>query len=145
MWNGYRKPVWFIRLAREIATRTAPNDVIIVFGMNWNPELPYYAKRRALMWPDWGDRSPNGRDVAGSIRNLAGYAIGAVVSCSRAMPEATLARFRDLAGISAVDRWALSAPTYEDHGHGECVAYFRGSKRSGFLPSESSTTPRNRD
>jgi hypothetical protein len=134
LWDGYRKPVWFIRLAREIAARTTPRDV--VFGMDWNPELPFYARRRALMWPGWGDRSPEGSDVAGSIRSLAGYPIGAVVSCSRTMPEATLARFRDLAGLSAEDRWAMSAPTYEDHGHGECVAYFRGPRRSGFQPIE---------
>ena len=123
--NAYRRPAWFVRLAREISARTEPNDVIVVFGMNWNPELPYYARRRALMWPAWGDRSPASKDVARSIANLAGYRIGAVVSCSRTMGDATLAQFRALGGIGAEAPWRMSAPTSEDHGEGQCTVYFR--------------------
>ena len=125
--DAYRRPAWFVRLAREIASRTRPDDVIVVFGMSWDPQLPYYAKRRALMWPGWADASPGAPDVSRAVASLAGHSIGAVVSCSRQMPDDTLALFRQLGGISAENPWSMSAPTPLDKGQGQCTVFFRGS------------------
>jgi hypothetical protein len=123
--NAYRKPAWYVRLARELADRTRRDDVIVAFGMNWNPEVPYYARRRALLWPGWADSSPEGKDIANAVAKLAGHRIGAVVSCSRSLPDATLAKFRALGGISAADPWTISALTVEDGNEGQCTVYFR--------------------
>lgn len=123
--NAYRKPAWFVRIARELSARTKPDEVIVVFGMNWDPEVPYYARRRALMWPGWGDPSPEGKDVAKAVRNLAGYKIGAVVSCSRELPDATLGKFRALGGRWSEEPWRISAITIDDGNAGECAVFFR--------------------
>jgi hypothetical protein len=109
----------------RLLNRTRPDDVIVAFGMNWNPEVPYYARRRALMWPGWADLSPEGKDIANAVAKLAGYRIGAVVSCSRSLPDAVLERFRALGGISAADPWTMSARTTDDGNYGQCTVYFR--------------------
>ena len=114
-----------VRIARELSARTKPDEVIVVFGMNWDPEVPYYARRRALMWPGWGDPSPEGKDVAKAVRNLAGYKIGAVVSCSRELPDATLGKFRALGGRWSEEPWRISAITIDDGNAGECAVFFR--------------------
>jgi hypothetical protein len=112
--DAYGKPDWFVRMAAAITEATQPDDVIVGFGMNWNPEVPYYAKRRALMWPSWGDASPDGSDVVKALANLEGYTVGALFNCSQGTPEATIARFRD--------RWGLvESPTYR----GRCEVYVR--------------------
>jgi hypothetical protein len=53
------------------------------------------------MWPAWGDVDPAGKDIANAIANLQGYRVGAVVSCTNDLPDATLARFRALLGSEA--------------------------------------------
>jgi hypothetical protein len=39
-------------LARAIALATRPDDILVGFGLDWNPVLPYYSGRRAVMVPD---------------------------------------------------------------------------------------------
>ena len=111
----YTKSNWILRMARALNEATRPEDVIVGFGMDWNPEVPYYAKRRALMWPAWGDARPDSTDVVRALANLDGYAVGALFNCpNRGAPEATLARFRD--------RWGLvKSPTFL----ARCVVYIR--------------------
>jgi hypothetical protein len=112
--NAYAKPDWSIRLARAVTEATRPEDVIVGFGMDWNPEVPYYAGRRALMWPGWSDASPDSADVARALASLDGHQVGAVFNCRRAVPDATIARFRD--------RWGLvPSPTYR----ARCTLYVR--------------------
>jgi hypothetical protein len=118
--DAYRKPDWIVRMARALAEATQPEDVIVGFGMAWNPEVPYYAKRRALMWPGWGDPRPDSRDVVRTIANLDGYTVGALFNCTQSTPEATLARFRE--------RWGLvESPTYR----GRCAVYVRAPTQPG--------------
>ncbi|MDB6170200.1 MAG: hypothetical protein JWM88_3064 [Verrucomicrobia bacterium] len=64
-------------LARAISTVTAPDDVILIYGFEWNPVLPYYAERRAVMVPSLyaGDR----RAVDEVLRRLPAGRIGALV------------------------------------------------------------------
>jgi hypothetical protein len=54
-------------LARAIALATRPEDVLVGFGLNWNPVLPYYSGRRAIMVPDRfvRDESAINRALAG--------------------------------------------------------------------------------
>jgi hypothetical protein len=39
-------------IARAIRVVTAPDDVLLGFGMNWSSILPYFSERRAVMVPD---------------------------------------------------------------------------------------------
>jgi hypothetical protein len=39
-------------VARAIKQVTDPDDILVGFGMNWSPVLPYYSERRAIMVPD---------------------------------------------------------------------------------------------
>jgi hypothetical protein len=39
-------------LAKAIALATQPDDILVGFGLDWNPVLPYYSGRRAVMVPD---------------------------------------------------------------------------------------------
>lgn len=38
-------------LSRALKAVTQPDDVLVIFGQDWNPVLPYTAERRALMLP----------------------------------------------------------------------------------------------
>ena len=40
-------------LCAHLVEITNPNDVIVVMGCDWSSEIPYYSRRRALMFPDW--------------------------------------------------------------------------------------------
>jgi hypothetical protein len=112
--DAYANPDWVIRLARAVTEATHPEDVVVAFGLDWNPELPYYAGRRALMWPGWSDARPDSADVARAHANLNGHPVGAVVNCPRGAPDATVARFRE--------RFALvPSPTLEHR----CKLYVR--------------------
>ena len=107
--NAYRR-AWFTRLASALAERTRPTDVIVGFGLDWNPEVPYYAKRRALMWPGWGDSRADGNDVARSLAQLEGWRVGALFNCSDDTPQDTLVLFRRRLGLQ--DSPDLELPTW---------------------------------
>jgi hypothetical protein len=40
-------------LAEAVRQRTPPDSAILVYGMDWSSELPYYAQRRAMAVPPW--------------------------------------------------------------------------------------------
>src|SRR5438477_4107873 len=40
-------------VARMISGGCDPDAVVVYIGMDWDPTLPYYTQRRALMIPDW--------------------------------------------------------------------------------------------
>lgn len=121
--DAYRKPNWIVRLANAIDESTGPEDVIVGFGLGWDPEVPYYAKRRAVMWPGWGDPRPDSPDVVRTLANLEGYRVGAFFNCSVGLPPATLALFRE--------RWGLDeAPAYR----GRCQVYVRPSPQPATTP-----------
>jgi hypothetical protein len=107
--DAYRR-AWFTRLASALAERTRPSDVIVGFGLDWNPEVPYYAKRRALMWPGWGDWRSGSKDVARALANLENQRVGALFNCSNDTPEETLALFRRR--LKVEDSPELELPTW---------------------------------
>jgi hypothetical protein len=111
--DAYANPDWVVRLARAVTEATRPEDVVVAFGLDWNPEMPYYAGRRALMWPGWCDAQPDSADVARAHANLDAHQVGAVVNCPRGAPEATVARFRE--------RWGLVPAAFEHR----CKLYVR--------------------
>jgi hypothetical protein len=92
--DAYRKGAWFVRLGAALAAATRPDDVIVGFGLDWNPEVPYYARRRALMWPGWADPAPGGKDVSTALVQLKASHVGALFNCSVETPDSTLERLR---------------------------------------------------
>src|SRR6185503_6265996 len=56
---------------------TKPDDVIAIFGQDWNSMIPYYAGRRAIMFRDEENRdTPRLRQA---LANLRGERIGALI------------------------------------------------------------------
>jgi hypothetical protein len=74
-------------LAQEIQKSTSPNDVILVWGGDWNSQIPYLARRRALMI--WPEQLLDDEIIAEAFRRLDSYKIGAMVVCgsTRRNPE----------------------------------------------------------
>ncbi len=76
-----------LQLARFVRDHTAADEVVIGFGLDWSPEVPYYATRRAMLVPDW-----LGPDVLktmlGNPSRYAGSArVGMVIVCPNHFPE----------------------------------------------------------
>jgi hypothetical protein len=69
----------FLPLARQIRDSTPPDAVNIYVGLDWNPMLPYYSERRALMIPEWIDLKLSTSDVQMAFRNLQGQKVGIVL------------------------------------------------------------------
>jgi hypothetical protein len=106
--NAYRR-AWFTRLASAVAERTRPTDVIVVLGLDWNPEVPYYARRRALMWPGWGDLSVDGKDVAAALAHLGNWPVGALLRCSEEIPPETVSTFIRRLGLDEAAAFEMPA------------------------------------
>jgi hypothetical protein len=66
-------------LAEAVRQRTPPDSPIVVYGLDWSSELPYYAQRRAIAVPPWF----NGWDAvwAEPERFLGGVKPSAIVIC----------------------------------------------------------------
>jgi len=77
-----------LELAAWIKGAVPPDDVVFIFGRDWSAELPYYAERRAVMFPSWASaavaqRSPRDLDLW-----TGGRRVGAIVDCGQ--PNAAL-------------------------------------------------------
>lgn len=64
-------------LTQALRTVTNPEDVIVIFGEDWNSMTPYYAQRRALMIRDDIGRDPEAVEAA--LARLEPDRIGALV------------------------------------------------------------------
>ena len=64
-------------LARAINLVTKIDDVVIIYGQDWNPLVPYFSGRRALMFPGNTQDDPAAQEAA--FGNLKGERIGALV------------------------------------------------------------------
>ncbi|HEY8994449.1 MAG TPA: hypothetical protein VIM71_07305 [Lacunisphaera sp.] len=83
--NFYKRPNASAPAFAEIIKRTtAPADVLVAFGLDWNGVIPYHAHRRALMVPNhmlddraaykkslagFGDLKTGALIIAGTLRN----------------------------------------------------------------------------
>lgn len=88
-------------LAEYLHVRTVGEDIIVVAGCDWSPEIPYYSGRRALMIPTGHEQRLD--DAGACLRSLAGYRLGAVLVRRRPGDDAVLvaaARLADRAGLS---------------------------------------------
>ena len=82
----------FAPLCDRIQQVSNPEDVIIVFGMDWTSAVAYYSKRRTLMMVNW---PTNRKSPADYEKMFAGYQVAAVVfdrSGERACASYTIAR-----------------------------------------------------
>lgn len=64
---------------------TQPDDVLVVFGDDWDSTVPYYSERKALMEPGWmGWETPA---FQAALANLKSAQIGAVLVCRNARSD----------------------------------------------------------
>jgi hypothetical protein len=63
------------RLGTAIRDRTEPDDIVVLLGVDWSPEVPYYSGRRALCLAKW---TAPGR-IGKCLSSLKPYRIGAVL------------------------------------------------------------------
>jgi hypothetical protein len=74
-------------LARALNLVTKADDVIIIYGQDWNPLIPYFSGRRALMFPGRTQDEPAAQETA--FGNLTGERVGAMViaGSTRSRPD----------------------------------------------------------
>jgi hypothetical protein len=61
--------------AAAIDRVTEADEIVIIYGHEWSPEIPYYARRRALMLPS----IITSEAAAEAFAGLAGYKVGAML------------------------------------------------------------------
>jgi hypothetical protein len=95
--DAYAGPNATVRLARGLAGLTSARDVILGFGLDWSPEVPFYARRRALMWP--GHVAPAAAALEQALDRLRSEHVGAVFVCREGslLPESFYVLRRRLA------------------------------------------------
>jgi hypothetical protein len=102
---------------------TSIQDVILITGLKWSPELPYQSRRRAIMDPEFFvDGHLQGPDVMRqAIQNVGPKGISAVVACDTGRNSERLKMLLQLAGTG-----------YETQLHGDdCDIY---EKVAGQVP-----------
>jgi hypothetical protein len=70
-----------LAIAQAVNTKTDPDGVVVIYGQDFSPVIPYYAQRRALMEPD---SVPDDEKLERAHHMLApqgGYPVEAVVRC----------------------------------------------------------------
>lgn len=104
--------------AMLVQSATTPDEVLLVIGLDWNSELPYYARRRALMNRD--GRPPGDPLMHRALANLGERRLGAMVVCSNALAERGL-----------IESWlgatGLSPEVHRTYG---CEVYLSGGRPS---------------
>jgi len=112
-----------VRFAGRIEELSRPEDVLLVYGFDWSPELPYYAKRRALMVRVPGELSPD--IVAAARRRIVeqGFGVGPLIACRLSEPTLRV----------QLELWGLNPSTRVDVGG--CAVYFANPTRFGAVPS----------
>jgi hypothetical protein len=71
-------------LGAQVAAQTSPDDVLLIYGLDWSSELPYYAGRRSLMDRGMGvpvPGSPLGQSFI--LVKEFGLKFGAMIVCDR--------------------------------------------------------------
>ena len=75
-----------VRIADAVQRVTHRDDVLVILGCDWSPEIPYYSGRRALMIPAW--KTISMQSLAEYMEPLKGYSAGALIV--RSSPEAAI-------------------------------------------------------
>jgi len=76
-----------IETAAVIQKYTDPSDILLVYGLDWSSELPYYSQRRALMDKRTGMSFPDEPKMNKALNKLSNYRIGAMVFCNKKTEE----------------------------------------------------------
>lgn len=95
--------------ARELASQSRPDDLVIVVGRAYDPDLAYYARRRTLML---SVENHTDRVVAQAVRD--GY--GVLFSWNPAVDRIDVARSWRWTGVLAAHTYALAATPGELRG-----------------------------
>jgi hypothetical protein len=74
---GLRTPT----LAAHARSHTAPDEVLLGIGLEWNPEVPYYATRRAMLLIDDTPLDAIRRMNSDPHSYLGGHRLGMVIVC----------------------------------------------------------------
>jgi hypothetical protein len=79
---------WVGAMTKVIQQETQPDDLLLIVGMDWSSELPYYSQRRALMIPNWHLKQFY-QDVATPLEEVKqrGYRFGALVVAESAWSQ----------------------------------------------------------
>lgn len=104
-WRIARAPMtvennWLLAVAKVIREHTAPERPILVYGLEWNSALAYYAERKAMTVPD---RYPKFNEPLSAPERYVGKGrIGALVICAtgpgKEPSEGDVKRFLDTHG-----------------------------------------------
>lgn len=108
---------------------TGENDVILITGLDWSPELPYQSHRRAIMDAHIEHLS-NSADLgpfASEIQNVGPRTISEVVACRKVRNSARLYNILQLVEI------APSSPQQAD----DCDIYLRRNDQNGATHDQS--------
>jgi hypothetical protein len=78
-----------IEFAKKLRPVVAPDDVLLMYGEDWCPLIPFYAQRRAIMM--WNDNwyNPKLKESLGLLR-AEGKKLGAIVLCHNAKTDPRL-------------------------------------------------------
>lgn len=68
-----------LAVAEVVREITEPDDVVVIYGMDWSSAIPYYAQRRALM--DRANRQFGDPIMRAALEKMQGYRVGAAVFC----------------------------------------------------------------
>jgi hypothetical protein len=94
-----------VKLGALVARVTPPDKVVLGFGLDWSSELPFYAERRALIWPSWMAQDPGAPAFQRAIREIGVHRIGSIVLCSFRPDEHTSGRDLPFQPSENVEGW----------------------------------------
>lgn len=103
-----------IDLGHKLQAIVAPNDVMLMYGEDWCPVIPFFAERRAIMMQNWKWYNPRLSESL-ALLQAEGKKVGAIVLCHDARSDDTLLSkiklgpllLRDLCDVYAVPAGGL--------------------------------------
>jgi hypothetical protein len=108
-----------IAIAKQLKVQTRPDQIIVIYGQEWSPVIPYYAERRALMEPTFVPESERISRMEWMLSPKGRAGIGAIVRC----PSRFDSDPRFAGGLAAI------AQIYPRQEIGGCDVYVTGSTR----------------
>ncbi|RDJ00432.1 hypothetical protein DVT68_06455 [Dyella solisilvae] len=85
-----RKDMSDIRALRvaSFLDKQLPSDAMFVgFGLDWASDVPYYSKRKALLFPDWHETETLRNMRQAPSQYTGGLALGAIVECPNKLAD----------------------------------------------------------
>ena len=68
-------------VAQSVKANTDPESVVVIYGQEWSPVIPYYSQRRALMEPEWIPLPEVIAGLNGVLKPIDGHPVEAIVRC----------------------------------------------------------------